>query len=100
MLRFPAMNGLQNVDETEESKENKDEEASMMSDLNENGNGNEFQHDIAMMDAQIANLSSICSNIQSNYYDLNQKLDDSHDLQIPQKMRMNQSKENRNNDDT
>merc|ERR1712013_400681 len=40
-----------------------------------------LQHDIAVMDAQIANLSHICNDIESNYYDLNSKMDESHDFE-------------------
>ena len=32
----------------------------------------ELQHDIAMMDAQLAHLSSMCNNIQNNYYNINE----------------------------
>ncbi len=36
-----------------------------------NTNVNDFQQDIAVMDAQIANLSALCNNIQNNYYKMN-----------------------------
>merc|ERR1712048_420464 len=35
----------------------------------------EFQQDIAAMDAQLANLTSLCNNIQTNFYDMNKRLD-------------------------
>eukprot|EP00488_Nonionellina_sp_1-RS-2012_P003701 TRINITY_DN7998_c0_g1_i1.p1 TRINITY_DN7998_c0_g1~~TRINITY_DN7998_c0_g1_i1.p1 ORF type:complete len:150 (-),score=21.38 TRINITY_DN7998_c0_g1_i1:216-665(-) len=38
-------------------------------------NLNDVQHDIALMDAQIANLSSLCNNIQNSYYNINKRLD-------------------------
>ena len=51
----------------------------------------EFQKDIALMDAQLANLSSLCNNIQNNYYDMNKRLDKSQEIcddieQIPKRI--------------
>merc|ERR1712129_279058 len=37
----------------------------------------EFQNDIALMDAQLANLTAMCNGIQNNYYDMNKRLDES-----------------------
>merc|ERR1712087_277263 len=43
-------------------------------------NVGDFQNDIAMMDAQLANLSSLCNNIQNNYSRINDTLDGSQEI--------------------
>eukprot|EP01083_Nonionella_stella_P232289 819625_1 len=45
-----------------------------------NTNVNDFQHNIAVMDAQIANLSAMCNNIQNNYYKMNSTLDNNEEI--------------------
>eukprot|EP01084_Bolivina_argentea_P030932 57267_1 len=78
MLQFP---NTHNFEENEEENSMLQSQCSMMMHTVHNSvNMDDFQHDIAVMDAQIANLSSLCNNIQSNYYNMNQRLNGNDDI--------------------
>jgi len=91
MLRFPNSKTHCFADpdsvDLEEPKERKQEDPEMecgggtaLTTITDPLTVNDIHSDIAQMDAQLANLSTLCNNIETQYYDINKKLDESQEM--------------------